>query len=209
MKNNIIDECVRREIERFLNEEVRQLEIPFDFDDDGRSKVDTYQKGYHHGNHGEIERLAHEVKKNDMTSISKIADLLATKVNAVEPIFVPMPNHNGYAEYTLKISQILADKCNGKCCDILSGDARETLHGMKKKGINPKTINMNFRIKNGAMFDDSMFDRIIYVVDNVLDTGTTYEAAKQVIQHIFGKDADIRLLTLATTNNSGNRYNIR
>lgn len=80
---------------------------------------------------------------------------------------------------------------------------------MKKKGIDPKTVNMGFKIKNDSIFNDSMFDRTIYVVDNVLDTGTTYEAAKQVIQHIFGNNADIRLLTLATTNNSGNKYNVR
>ena len=121
-----------------------------------------------------IRDICHGVKENDDVAINEMADYFINLDIVNEgSILIPAPQHQGFAVYTKQIADIVAENTGAKVCDVLRCLPHETLYQQKKKGIIcMPTMYMNGKIK---------VRKQIYFVDNVIDTGMTYNAANMLL----------------------------
>ena len=122
---------------------------------------------------GEYERyrqLCHGVKNGSERAISDAAVLLST-LTPSDSTLIPIPSHCGKATYMLDIALQIA-KLKGCAVDpcIVSGE-RAKLYDIKMAG---GQINLDFRLTHTPRGN-------IYLLDNCVDTGTTYRAASKLI----------------------------
>lgn len=149
--------------------------------------------------YGSVRKLAHEIKAGDKDAIDK-ASLIMMKYVPVNSILIPIPSHTGKSTYTLTLANFIAKRTKSRVLDILSSDAREMLYKQKMKGVDISKIDLGFRIdKNDEIGKLLHSTRNVILIDNVIDSGTTYEQAKSVIKDVYGVDA--WLLTLGAVEN--------
>ena len=140
----------------------------------------TYIADYYTGGYRE---LCHAVKERNERAIIEAAKLLAT-ITPANAVIVPIPNHEGYATYTKHIALEIS-KINGcKVLDLLFSDKRDTLYNSKLKG---SKIALNFQTKSTTPNGN------IILIDNVIDTATTYNAACNAMKK------QLPLITIAAT----------
>lgn len=163
---------------RFENTETAQLY---------GNEVYVYKhKGYAAG-------ICHGVKDGDENCKNEMADFLSKQI-AWDCVLIPVPQHTGKAEYTLdianKIKERIGNIYNIQISDILESDERPTLYEQKQKIIEKTSSSFteeeisnlntgNIRIKQGCEIPKQ--NQNVYILDNVISTGKTYEEIKKLI----------------------------
>ncbi len=138
--------------------------------------------------YGEVRHLAHDVKAGDPDAIDRAA-LLMYKYVPPRSVLIPIPQHTGQAEYTLKLAKRIAQLSKARVIDVLSMAKRDTtLYMQKMRGIS--NLNLNF----SAYYDESVMQQIrtasnVILIDNVIDSGLTYNQAREAIKQTYGADA--------------------
>ena len=154
-------------------------------------------------NYGSVRSLAHDVKAGDKDAIDK-ASLIMMNYVPVNSILIPIPSHTGKATYTLTLANFIAKRTKSRVLDILSSDAREMLYKQKIRGVDVGKIDLGFRTdKNDEIEKILRSVRNVILIDNVIDSGATYEQAKSLIKNVYGVDA--WLLSLGAIENPHNK----
>lgn len=158
--------------------------------------------------YGEVRHLAHDVKAGDPDAIDRAA-LLMYKYVPPRSVLIPIPQHTGQAEYTLKLAKRIAQLSKARVIDVLSMAKRDTtLYMQKKRGIS--NLNLNF----SAYYDESVMQQIrtasnVILIDNVIDSGLTYNQAREAIKQTYGADAWLLSLGAVTEPKDKSRDVIR
>lgn len=140
-------------------------------------------------NYTSVRNLAHDVKAGDKDAIDK-ASLIMMNYVPVNSILIPIPSHTGKATYTLTLANFIAKRTKSRVLDILSCDAREMLYKQKMRGVDVGKINLGFRTNQSDEIGKLLHSvRNVILIDNVIDSGATYEQAKSVIKDVYGVDA--------------------
>lgn len=122
----------------------------------------------------DASELAHLVKQGDTDAIMQMAQEMATKVpnNAV---LIPMPSSSGRATVTLQLANEIAVITGSIVADVLVGNARESLYSLKKQNKSLSNDDMGIKLMGEVP------NGVPVIVDNVYATGTTANAALEVI----------------------------
>lgn len=127
--------------------------------------------------------LIHRVKEQDNSAIYTMAKGMAPCIHG-DCVLVPVPNRDGIARSNLLLVQVLVAfshdrvKQDVALYDLLTGNARQSLYEVKKEGRQVDESFFGFRLK-GPVPEN----RKVYLVDTVLATGTTANAALKLIPH--------------------------
>lgn len=147
---------------------------------------------------GWLRHLAHGVKSGDEECLRKAAGLFDLMLPD-RCVVVPMPSHNGMAEDMLKVIDHMP--CGKRyVMNALTCVPHESSRAQKLAGFAPSPIAMSV--------DSAMVQRMlaetsdefyggVYVIDNVICSGTTASAAIRALNDI-GLDAKVVSLTYAT-----------
>ena len=132
-----------------------------------------------------VREVCHAVKEHDIRAEREMAEyFLNLGFIKKGSVIIPAPQHTGDALYTKRIADIIAQNTGAKVSDILKCTPHETLYSLKKRKA---LVKPEFFLTGDVSGED------IYFLDNVLDTGTTYFAAKKLINNL-------KPLVYATTN---------
>ena len=152
-----------------------------------RKNIDVqYAKEYD----GEAKQIAHGIKEGDISSID-LAAVEMVKLVKDGDILIPIPSRTGKATTSLALANRIAELAGkGKVADVLTGKERESLYNIKKEGKElPKASELEFVLKNQEVLNGN--NRVVFV-DNVMGTGTTLEAAVELIPNatalVYAKD---------------------
>ena len=140
----------------------------------------------------ECSNVCHGLKKGDKTAIQTAAAEMVKNIpdNAV---LVPMASSVGYATYTKDMCEEIK-KLNSTLdiSDVLKCNERQKLYDLKLEGKEVSKEFFNFHLS-----EEIPKDRPIYLVDNVLSTGSTYINAKEVIPNakiaVYGINEDTQI----------------
>ena len=132
------------------------------------------------------------LKQGDQEAIRAAAAEMVKNIpdNAV---LVPMPSSVGYATYTKEMCEEIK-KLNPSLdvSDVLKCNERQKLYELKKDGKEASKEFFNFHLSGNLPKD-----RPVYMVDNVLATGSTYVNAKEVIPDaklaVYGINEDTKI----------------
>lgn len=124
---------------------------------------------------GQRRRLAREVKAGALSAIEDAAERLACLVRE-NAVLVPMPSSTGRATVTRALCERMAALVPGATvADVLKADPHESNYTQKKRtGGTCAPVRMERTATLPA-------GRPVYIVDNVVDTGTTARAALAAI----------------------------
>ena len=117
--------------------------------------------------------LCHKLKENDPQAINFCARQLA-KMLPENAVIVPIPGHHGFALQTLYIARAINEQSGGiiPVANVLKGNSRMSNYQAKKEGSLLPAEELGFRqvapLPKG---------KVPYLLDNVVDTGTTAKAA--------------------------------
>ena len=117
--------------------------------------------------------LCHKLKENDPQAIDYCARQLA-KMLPENAVIVPIPGHHGFALQTLYIARAINEQSGGiiPVANVLKGNSRMSNYQAKKEGSLLPAEELGFRqvapLPKG---------KVPYLLDNVVDTGTTAKAA--------------------------------
>ena len=117
--------------------------------------------------------LCHKLKENDPQAIAYSARKLA-KMLPENAVVVPIPGHHGFALQTLYLARAISERSDGviPVANVLKGNARLSNYQAKKEGHPLSALELGFRqvapLPKG---------KVPYLLDNVVDTGTTAKAA--------------------------------
>ncbi len=121
--------------------------------------------------------ICHLVKEGNPKAIEIIAyDLLKRDIVKPGDIIVPSPQHNGEAEYTKDIANIVSKRTDAKVMDLLKCYPHVPLYEQKRKSI---TLELKMYMKE--IFKSR---HTVYFLDNVIATGQTYKEAERLISDI-------------------------
>lgn len=160
-----------------LNETLACLGVPYPVDADV--------------NGDNIRALAHKIKRGDDNAIKKAASILYKYVQP-NSILIPIPSHSGRSTYTLKLAQLIAKKSGAKVLDIIYSDPRETLYDRKLGGVSVNNIDLGFHCSednDGSIVNLLKHASNVILVDNVVDSGITYEQAHNALLNAYGIDS--------------------
>ena len=136
-----------------------------------------------------VSHLAHAVKSGDPEAIDT-ASLLLSRYVPPRSVLIPIPSHDGHATYTLKLAKFIAKRTGAKVLDILKTDARESLYMQKQKGVDIDYVDLGYWIMNTPEIGEILKSaKNVILVDNVVDSGVTYEQAQKVIKLAYHVDA--------------------
>ena len=121
--------------------------------------------------------LCHKLKENDSQAIDYCARQLA-KMLPDNAVIVPIPGHHGYAQETLYIAKAISVQTDGKIpvANVLKGNCRTSNYQSKKEGRPLSVEELRFH-----QVRPLPKDKLPYLLDNVVDTGTTARAAVKAI----------------------------
>lgn len=117
--------------------------------------------------------LCHKLKENDPQAITYCARQLV-KMLPENAVVVPIPGHHGFALQTLYIARAINEQSGGiiPVANVLKGNSRMSNYQAKKEGSLLPAEELGFRqvapLPKG---------KVPYLLDNVVDTGTTAKAA--------------------------------
>lgn len=149
------------------------------------ASVNTYAK---------VAPVARRVKRGEDSYITQAAQQMLAAVRSVLPeggraVLIPIPNRSGHAGYTKTLANRIGKEMNLLVLDALTGDAHRPLFDIKKEGLPPESLDLKFR-----RVVDIPRGYTPILIDNVLDTGHTAEAAYKAIDH-----PDTRMAVLGDT----------
>lgn len=108
-------------------------------------------------------------------SMVKSAEIFCSML-PLDAYVVPMPSHLGYPTYMLHIAAyILKYRPDIKLLDILECEPHESLCDMKRSG-KPIEQEIVFKVRK------PLLDCNVCVIDNVYDTGKTWDAASHFLR---------------------------
>ncbi len=120
-----------------------------------------------------IRDICHGVKERELECMKIMADFFINQdVISKNSIIIPAPQHEGCAIYTKIIADIVAAETNATVMDILKTRPRQTLYEQKKKG---RIDDLYFYLTDSAPKSGD-----IWFLDNVIATGTTFNAANRL-----------------------------
>ena len=117
--------------------------------------------------------LCHKLKENDPQAITYCARQLV-KMLPENAVVVPIPGHHGFALKTLYLARAINEQSGGiiPVANVLKGNSRMSNYQAKKEGSLLPAEELGFRqvapLPKG---------KVPYLLDNVVDTGTTAKAA--------------------------------
>ena len=116
--------------------------------------------------------VAHKLKDGDNEAIDYAARQIG-KLLPLDAILVPIPGHHGKAIQTLQLAKAISSYTHLPFVDALRYSERESQYEAKKKGHTLSPLNIwDFINKKNLPTN-----RTPYIIDNVVDTGTTAKAA--------------------------------
>lgn len=126
---------------------------------------------------GTARNMAIAIKTaNDAGLEYAIASYLAEFVRP-DDVLVPAPNHNGYAEYTLRVANHIRDRTGARVVDCLEVEKHSQLYVPNRQlSLKEKKSKLNMSLKMPL----PKSTRYLFV-DNVIDTGATFLVAKNLI----------------------------
>ena len=104
-------------------------------------------------------------------------------ITPTDSVLIPVPSHQGSATYMLDIALQIAAINGCRVCNCLASAERIKLYDAKMAGVN---LNIDFYLTKSPSGN-------LYLIDNCIDTGNTYAAARRLL-------GDIPMITIATTN---------
>ena len=119
--------------------------------------------------------VAHKLKEGDIDANDYAARQMA-KLLPKNAVLVPIPGHFGKADQTMHIARAIASYTRLPVVDALRGRERESQYSAKYKGTPLTEEQMGFR-KIASLPSG----RVPYLIDNVVDTGTTAKAAVKAL----------------------------
>ena len=119
--------------------------------------------------------LAQAVKRGDIGAINTMAKEMAVKVPS-NAVLVPMPSKTGKATNMKILAEAISKISMAPVADVLTGKNRKSLYEAKKKGESISADDLKMEL-SGKLPKG----KIPIIIDNVLATGTTFRAAKDVI----------------------------
>jgi len=117
--------------------------------------------------------LCHKLKENDPQAIAYCARQLV-KMLPENAVVIPIPGHHGFALQTLYLARAINEQSGGiiPVANVLKGNSRMSNYQAKKEGYLLPAEELGFRqvapLPKG---------KVPYLLDNVVDTGTTAKAA--------------------------------
>lgn len=117
--------------------------------------------------------LCHKLKENDPQAIAYCARQLV-KMLPENAVVIPIPGHHGFALQTLYLAKAINEQSGGiiPVANVLKGNSRMSNYQAKKEGSLLPAEELGFRqvapLPKG---------KVPYLLDNVVDTGTTAKAA--------------------------------
>ena len=117
--------------------------------------------------------LCHKLKENAPQAIAHCARQLA-KMLPENAVVIPIPGHHGFALQTLYLARAINEQSGGiiPVANVLKGNSRMSNYQAKKEGSLLPAEELGFRqvapLPKG---------KVPYLLDNVVDTGTTAKAA--------------------------------
>ena len=119
--------------------------------------------------------VAHKLKEGDTDAFDYAARQMS-KLLPKNAVLVPIPGRHGTPDQTLKLCKNIASYTHLPSIDALRGNERESQYEAKYKGRYLTEEQLGYRriatIPTG---------RIPYLIDNVVDTGTTAKAAVKAL----------------------------
>ena len=115
--------------------------------------------------------VAHKLKDGDHDTIDYAARQIA-KLLPLDAILVPIPGHHGRAIETLQLAKAISSYTHLPFVDVLRCRERESQYEAKKRGQTLSAEYMGFYKQKNLPTN-----RPPYIIDNVVDTGTTAKAA--------------------------------
>lgn len=147
-----------------------------------------------------LRKLSKDVKKNDSTAIA-IAALLLSQLITPNAVLIPVPQSSGKAEYTLELAntiRIIRQDC--EVVDILSGRTRKKLYDIKKSRTSLKGVKTGLKVKENVDCRETLKSHSdIYLLDNVLNTGFTFNRARKALRKYVKIEPS--LLAISATSN--------
>lgn len=137
-----------------------------------------------------------------------MAALLLSKLISPNSVLIPIPQSSGKAEYTLELAntiRIIRQDC--VVADILSGLPRKKLYDIKKSRKSLKGVRFGLKVKDDYNCSDKVqSDSKIFFLDNVLNTGFTFNRARVALRKIVKVEPSV--LAISATRNWFKKYNI-
>ena len=121
--------------------------------------------------------LCHKLKENDPQAIAYCARQLA-KMLPENAVVIPIPGHHGFALQTLYLAKAINEQSGGiiPVANVLKGISRVSNYQAKKDGHPLSAEELGFHqvrtLPKG---------KVPYLLDNVVDTGTTAKAAVKAL----------------------------
>ena len=122
-----------------------------------------------------VRKTCHDVKQNEnQMLIKKIAeDLISRDIVQPGDVLIPAPQHNGNAEYTKDIANMVSEKTGAVVADVLKCVPHSSLYEQKKEGEKPMlTLYLDGKIPSGKK---------LYFIDNVISSGLTFRLANELL----------------------------
>ena len=121
--------------------------------------------------------LCHKLKENDPQAIAYCARQLA-KMLPENAVVIPIPGHHGFALQTLYLAKAINEQSGGiiPVANVLKGINRVSNYQAKKDGHPLSAEELGFH-----QVRTLPKEKVPYLLDNVVDTGTTAKAAVKAL----------------------------
>lgn len=141
-----------------------------------RTEVDgiTYLSTGHYYE-GINQWVAHKLKEGDKDAFDYAARQMA-KLLPKNAVLIPIPGRHGTPDQTMQLCRDIAKYTHLPIIDALRGNDRESQYEAKYKGKSLTEEQLGFR-KTSLLPSN----RVPYLIDNVVDTGTTAKAAVKAL----------------------------
>jgi predicted amidophosphoribosyltransferase len=132
---------------------------------------------------GNARNIAKMVKNdNNPTLYYQIAKYMAKQVH-YDDILVPAPNHCGRAVYTLEIAKMITEMTGARIEDCITVKPHNCLYTPNiERAFADKYDKLSMNLNENV---DLTHNGRILLIDNVIDTGATYLAAKKLIPELI------------------------
>lgn len=120
--------------------------------------------------------VAHKIKEGDGEAIDYAARQMA-RLLPKNAVLVPIPGHHGFPVQTLRLAKAISFYTDLPIADVLRGNDRESQYEAKYQK-QPLTAEQMGLYKNSTPLPSGCHP---FLVDNVVDTGTTAKAAVNAI----------------------------
>lgn len=127
--------------------------------------------------------ICHDISSDESRKKSDAIQIMAEwfinqNIVTDDDILIPSPQHTGRAEYTLAVAELVSEKTGARIADVLRCTPREPLYMQKKAGrqVLETTLYLDGKIPENHR---------LFLVDNVISTGATFNKAKSLIPDII------------------------